>query len=114
MTTAIYAFIATKTTYEVALPSLAHSQGEFNRRVKGAFSGLSGGDQPVNCPGPRGIGFDRCDNRRRLVAPEPSPAFEYLEIKPALRVKLLVDHLIESRLEQEITTPIRNDHTSCS
>lgn len=43
MTTAIFAFIATKTTNELALPSLAHSQVDFNRRVKGAFSGLSGG-----------------------------------------------------------------------
>lgn len=43
MTVAIFAFIAAKTTYEVALPSLAHSQGDFNRRVRGAFSGLSGG-----------------------------------------------------------------------
>lgn len=43
MTTAIYAFIAAKTTYEVALPSLAHSQVDFNRRVRGAFSGLAGG-----------------------------------------------------------------------
>jgi len=43
MTTNVYAFIATKTTYEIALPSLANSQADFNRRVRGAFSGLSGG-----------------------------------------------------------------------
>lgn len=43
MTAAIYAFMATKTTFDIALPSLANSQMDFNRRVRGAFSGLSGG-----------------------------------------------------------------------
>ena len=43
MTTEIYAFMATKTTFDIALPSLANSQADFNRRVRGAFSGLSGG-----------------------------------------------------------------------
>jgi len=43
VTAAIYAFMATKTTFDIALPSLANSQMDFNRRVRGAFSGLSGG-----------------------------------------------------------------------
>lgn len=43
MTVALYAFIATKTTYDVALPRIASTQVEFNRRVSGAFAGLAGG-----------------------------------------------------------------------
>lgn len=43
MTVALYAYIATRTTYDVALPTIAASQADFNRRVAGAFSGLAGG-----------------------------------------------------------------------
>ena len=39
----MYAFIATKTTYDVALPTRAANQDEFNRRVVGAFKASAGG-----------------------------------------------------------------------
>lgn len=38
-----FAFICTKTSADFVVPVTANSQAEFNRRVKGAFSGLVGG-----------------------------------------------------------------------
>lgn len=43
MTTQLFAFIATKTTYDPVLPTIAHTQEDFNRRVRGALAGMSGG-----------------------------------------------------------------------
>jgi hypothetical protein len=47
VTVALYAFISTKTTYDVVLPTIAPNQSEFNRRVAGAFAGLAGGKLTV-------------------------------------------------------------------
>lgn len=43
MTTPVYVFIATKTTYDAVLPSLTGNQASFNRKVKGAIAGIAGG-----------------------------------------------------------------------
>lgn len=45
--TALYAFIATKSTYDVVLPTIASTQLAFNRRVAGAFAGMAGGKLEV-------------------------------------------------------------------
>jgi len=45
--TALYAFIATRTTYDVVLPTIAMTQRDFNRQVANAFSGLAGGKLAV-------------------------------------------------------------------
>ncbi len=39
----LYYFIATRTTYEIAIPSRAAGQEEFNRKISGALAGLAGG-----------------------------------------------------------------------
>lgn len=39
----LYVFIATKTTADVALPTQARDQSEYNRRVKNAFVAQNGG-----------------------------------------------------------------------
>ncbi len=43
----LYIFIATKTTADVALPTMARDQSEYNRRVKNAFVAQNGGKLTV-------------------------------------------------------------------
>lgn len=43
----VYAFIATKTSFDVVLPTVTANQAEFNRRVAGAFRAMVGGRMTV-------------------------------------------------------------------